>query len=338
MHKEQYHVWSMKDQDTQRIRSDVRQMTDQFGRELTPELAEQYIGSLIRHIGPEYHSYEQFVEKGKEVHRKLGREIYGPLIVGFLSWVEEGLGKKQVPGGAVHFALRDAWPFYTAAHVLWDGCSVYHPVGTYLNRPLLGIEDEIAPENAQANGFVSEYLQKSNITDGGNPIALVDSGAWGTVIRMLKEVYLPHTPLIPLFWYSHNPHIDGFLNDILKEASLPGEFGEVLNDSMECVFPQAYRRPVAFEGNAGTRTLRLTKSDPLSVAWGQAALEGVAEAAHAYKSGISRQDVIQSLIGAYARSQEARNTGGWTGVLPTHTPTWSKGDAFLAAWPERLLP
>jgi hypothetical protein len=211
-------------------------------------------------------------------------------------------------------------------------------VGTYLNRPLLGIEDEIAPENAHANGFVLEYLQKNGIKDNGKPIALVDSGAWGTVIRALKESHVSHTPLVPLFWYSHNPYIKGFLNDVLHDASLPLEFGEVLNDSMECVFPQGYRRPVAFNIDGSTRTLVLEKSDPLSVAWGQAALEGVAEAAHRYKDGISHEEVIKSLEHVHALSEMAKQTSEWTGVLPTHTPTWSKGDEFLAAWPENLLP
>lgn len=338
MQKEHNHMWSEKDQDTFRIRSDVKNMTDLFGRELTPELAKEYIGSLVAHIGPEYGSYEEFIKKGKEVHKTLGREVYGPLIVGFLEWVEHELSEKNVPPGPVHFALRDAWPFYAAAHVLWDGSHVYYPVGTYLNRPLLGIEDEIAPELTHTDGFVAEYLKKNNMSDAGKPVALVDSGAWGTVIRALKETYLPGTPLFPLFWYSHNPHIKGFINGLLAEVSLPPEFGEVLNDSMECVFPQGYRRPVAFETSGTTRTLSLIKSDALSVAWGQAALEGVIEAAHAYKNGISHEDVLRGIHKAYRLSQQSKLSGEWTGVLSTHTPTWSKGDEFLASWPTHLLP
>lgn len=324
--------------DKQRIQSDLSAMTEIFGRELTPDLAKTYIQSLANHIGRAHESYDAFVKQGKEVHRTLGRDLYGPLIIGFLQWTEGKLAEYNIKNGPVHFALRDAWPFYAAAHVLWDGSNVYHPVGTYLNRPLLSVEDEIAPEHASANGFVSEYLKKSGITDEGKPVALVDSGAWGSVVRAIKETYLPHTPFYPLFWYAHNPHIPGFLNEILSEASIPIEFGEVLNDSMECVFPQQYRRPLSFETNGGAHTLALVKSDPLSIAWGQAALEGVMEAAHAYKGGIDREKVLNALQNAYSLSDRAKKTGEWTGVLPTHTPTWSKGEAFLAAWPKDLLP
>lgn len=331
-----YHI--DRDSDVSRVNADLSAMQELFSRELTPQLAEQYIGSLKRHIGSAYESYDAFVQKGKEVHRKLGREIYGPVIVGFLQWTEQKLQENGVPHGPVHFALRDAWPFYTAAHVLWDGSNSYHPVGTYINRPLLSIEDEIAPEKAHTNGFVHEYLAKSGFTDTGKPIALVDSGAWGTVVRAIKETYLPSSPFYPLFWYSHNPFIPGFMNDMLASTGLPAEFGEVLNDSLECVFPQHYRRPTQFITDGSSRSLALEPSDSLSVAWGHAALEGVIEAAHAYKSGISNAIVKEAVQRLYALSQQSSDTGEWTGVLPTHTPTWSKGQEFLASWPEKLLP
>jgi hypothetical protein len=62
------------------------------------------------------------------------------------------------------------------------------------------------------------------------------------------------------------------------------------------------------------------------------------EAAHTYKSGITKDVVRECLQQIYALSQESAATGQWTGVLPTHTPTWTKGEAFLAAWPDTLLP
>lgn len=321
-----------------RINHDISAMKDLFARELTPELAESYIGSLKAHIGSAYDSYESFVDKGKEVHKALGKDMYGPVIVGFLQWAERKLRQQGVKEGPVHFALRDAWPFYTAAHVLWDGSSSYHPVGTYINRPLLSIEDEIAPEKANVNGFVAEYLGKSGIADVGKPVALIDSGAWGTVVRSIKETYLPHTPFYPMFWYSHNPHVAGFINEVIVEAGLPSEFGEVLNDSLECVFPQQYKRPISFVSDGSSRTLSLEHSDALSVAWGEAALEGVAEAARSHKGGIGQDEVVGAVQKLYALSQQAQATGEWTGVLPTHTPTWSKGETFLARWPVDVLP
>jgi hypothetical protein len=326
------------EQEKARIFAGLHDMEAQFARELTPELAQVYIGSLKNHIGSAHESYESFVKQGCEVHKKLGKEVYGPVIIGFLQWAQEKLSTHDIDHGPVHFALRDAWPFYSAAHVLWDGSNTFHPVGTYLNRPLLGIEDEIDPEKSIANGHVAQYLNQSGIKDGGDPVALIDSGAWGTVVQTMKQTYLPHTEFYPIFWYSHNPHIAGFLNEMLPKIGLDVEFGEVLNDSMECVFPQQYKRPTVFNSSASGHRLALEKADPLSVVWGQAALEGVVEAAHVYKGvQIPTYEILAGLHRLSLLSQEAK-MGIWTGVLPDHTPTWSKGEEFLAAWPKNLLP
>lgn len=331
------HIPSIEPQHSFRVDNAIAAMESIVARELSPSLAASYMRSLTDHIG-NTDSYEHFLQQGKEVHRQLGRDVYGPLIVGFIEWAEQTLKEKGIASGPVHFALRDAWPFYTAAHVLWDGTAPYHAVGTYINRPLLGIEDELAPEKTAATGFVEAYLASSGFTDTGKPIALIDSGAWGTVVRSIKERHVAHTPFYPLFWYSHNPAIPGFINHVLETASIPSDFGEVINDSLECVFPQSYRRPVSFDEAGGKRFLTLEKADALSIAWGQAALEGVEEAAHRYKSGIASEDVLESIRRLYALHKKTQETGEWTGVLPTHTPTWSKGADFIAAWPKDLLP
>lgn len=335
--KERYQPQWRNEHDTHRIDSAMAEMESMFARELTPDLANRYITSLHKKIGTAG-SYTEFVEKGTELHKTLGREIYGPIIIGFIQWAEQRIHDQGVLHGPVHFALRDSWPFYTAAHVLWDGSGSYHALGTYINRPLLGIEDEIAPEHAKVNGYLQEYLESGGFIDHGHPITLIDSGAWGTVVRSIKEQFLPNTPFYPLFWYSHNPSIPGFINEVLSDTSLPEEFGEVINDSLECVFPQAYKRPVRFDGTNANRFLTLEQSDALSVAWGQAALQGVAEAAHHYKTGISKTDVEHAIRRLYDLHLKAKQTNEWTGVLPTHTPTWTKGDEFLAAWPKNLLP
>jgi hypothetical protein len=307
-----------------------------LSRELTPQFAEKYLDSLTMKLGGINQSLSEITQKGEALHFSIGHDIYGGLISSMISDIyinEQDLRYR----GPIFFALRDAAPFLAAAKVIMGG-NVY-PMGIYLNRPLLGIEDEIAPEISQSDGILKEYLSNNHILENGK-IILVDTGAWGTVVRALKTTYLQKTSFIPIFWFSHNPYIPGFIDDNLKYYGFEQKYGEILNDSLECVFPQLYKRPTSgnlFPGKSGV-DLKLESSDLLSQAWGRAALGGVTARAKEYQksdSGFSILAELQKLIGL---SELSKTTGEWTGVLPDHTPTWSKGTEFIANWPKNLLP
>ena len=141
-----------------------------------------------------------------------------------------------------------------------------------------------------------------------------------------------------MFFYSHNSHIPGYINGVLASCGIEEKFGEVLNDSIECVFPQPHVRPVDVIQVNGSWQVQLETSGYLSQEWGQAALSGVQSAAIAAQSGQPIESGQSALFKLKALSLKAKKTGQWTGVLSTNTPTWSKGQEFLNAWPEDLLP
>lgn len=317
--------------------SHISQFEAIFAKELTPELASVYVASLAEKLGGPNQELAEIVKRGELLHQHVGETIYGPLIAGYVQWVEAMCGEVSHTG-PVYFALRDALPLKTAADVLWDGKAIY-PVGVYANRPMLMIEDEIAPEWANANGKVVQYLGMLGLA-GMKKVVWSDTGAWGTVVKALKVGLLNDADYLPLFWYSHNPHISGYVNTLLAECRINDKFGEILNDSLECVFPQPHVRPLDVVSGPTGWQVKLELSCYLSQVWGNAALLGVNNAAHKVRAegGISLEAQIRSLQHLYSLHEIAKTTGQWTGVLPVNTPTWSLGPEFINAWPEGLLP
>ena len=305
-----------------------------FAKELTPELAEDYVASLVEALGGLNQPLDILVQKGITLHEFVGEKLYGPLITGYVNWVEKMCGEIDHTG-PVFFALRDAAPLQTAANVLWQDKDIYS-VDVYANRPMLNIEDEIDPQWAHANGNVVKYLGMLGLAQM-KKVVWADTGAWGTVVKALKVGMLNNSDFYPLFFYSHNPYIPGYLNEILVECGIEDKFGEVLNDSIECVFPQPHKRPLYVFQVAGHWQVQLDISCYLSQEWGQAALTGVQNAAISELKG-QPIDEQSAIINLKKLSDKAKDTGKWTGVLPINTPTWSKGDEFLANWPPNLLP
>lgn len=161
---------------------------------------------------------------------------------------------------------------------------------------------------------------------------------WGTIVKLMKQTILTDTKLYPFFWYSHNPNILGYLNSLREEAGLPEKMLETINDSLECMFPQPYQRPVQITDNGNGPEVVLAPSAELAVAWGKAALDGVSSAARQFDGNITHDMEITHLRMLAELSTTTLKTKEWTGVLPHNTPTWSHGDEFLAEWPENLLP
>lgn len=315
----------------------IEEMQEVFAKELTPELAKVYVDSLIAKLGGSNQSLESLVEKGNQLHYKIGKELYGPLLVGFSQWVEKKIGEIG-HSGPVFLVLRDAAPLKVAADVMWNGKDIY-PVGIYANRPLLGIKDEISPEWSDVNGNLLEYLKSLGLTDAKKAI-WIDSGAWGTVPKVLKENMLQNSKFYPLFWYSHNPHIPGFLNELISMSGVDLKFGEILNDSLECVFPQPFKRPLDIFENKLSWQIELKPSGLLSLKWGQSALAGVQQCAQEKFIGGTQSagENLENLHKLIKLSQYSKENNVWTGVLPINTPTWSKGEEFLASWKPNLLP
>ncbi len=314
---------------------EIQRLNEIFSKELTPELSMQYLGSLVRKLERADQPWETFVAKGEALHQFVGENLYGPLIVCYVNWVKKNCDALGYSGN-VYFALRDAAPLETAAAIVWEGGKL-QPVGLYANRPILGIEDEISLEESQSFQLGLKYLESKGIHENGD-IVWADSGAWGTVVKLMKQTILTDTKLYPFFWYSHNPYIPGYLNSLMEEARLPEKMLETINDSLECMFPQPFQRPVRIINNGNEPEVVLVPSTELAVAWGRAALDGVSNAARQFDGSIAHDMEITHLKMLAELSTTTLKTNEWTGVLPHNTPTWSHGPEFLVEWPKNLLP
>lgn len=305
-----------------------------LSKELTPDLAALYVGSLLNLLTSESFGQE-LVKAGQEWHYQVGKELYGPLINGYCKWLESKCIELGHTGG-VYFALRDAAPLMESAKVLWKQSEI-HPVGIYANRPLLGIEDEISPEISHVDGNMQKYLKGKALTNK-EIVVWSDTGAWGTVIKVLKQGVLSNHKMYPFFWYSHNPNIPGYLNELLNKIGADAAIGEVLNDSLECVFPQQHLRPVELVQINDGWDVKLENSGDLSAIWGQAALSGVKDSAINLITGKEPFQEIKALKKLIEAHENAKENNVVTGVLPSNTPTWSKGSDFLLTWSASLLP
>lgn len=318
-----------------KIVREIHSLNQIFSSELAKGLSMQYLGSLLRRLGRADQPWEAFVAKGEALHQYVGEKLYGPLVVGYVNWVRKNCGEMGYKGN-VYFALRDATPLETAAEIVWEGSDL-HPVGVYANRPILGIADEMVAGQIQNNQAGLKYLESKGLCQNRD-VVWADSGAWGTVVKLMKQTILMNTKLYPFFWYSHNPHIPGYLNSLRGEAGLPEKMLETINNSLECMFPQLYQRPVQIENNGNGPEVVLVPSTTLAVAWGKAALEGISKAASNLKGNLSHSEEVIQLKMLAELSKTTLITNEWAGVLPHNTPTWSHGPQFLANWPLDLLP
>lgn len=152
----------------------------------------------------------------------------------------------------------------------------------------------------------------------------VDSGCYGTIVL---ELHGAGMEFHPLFFFSKNPNIPGFLNEIgLSESE-----GELLNDSLECAFPNVYQRPSRFVERCGIVQPDLKLNDDLSVQFGKASLAGLEEG----DKRTGRADPLCEARRLLDLSIIARE-GSFTGLLPRTTPEWSQKQDFLANWPKEL--
>lgn len=270
-------------------------------KELGSEGATEFIESLMRVSSGS-------VENAVSFFYHLGT-TWAPIIRLWGEWVLVRASYKTIA-----LILRDAKPLQEfSASGTWKKM--------YLNRKNCGIPDEISGDNEHAyHPLLTKYLDQNECTDG---FTFVDSGYYGTIVRELHELGFKFQPL---FFFSKNPHIPGFLN----ELGITEKEGEILNDSLECAFPNVYERPKDIVEKNGNISIPLSPTDTLSILFGKTALHGV-------------RDCIRKPVGnafketskLLALSEQAR-TGIFTGVLASSSPEWSGKKDFLESWPSDL--
>jgi len=268
--------------------------------ELGHKLAQEFVASL--------HSKSRgCIHEATRLFYDLGT-LWAPIMAAWSQWV---LDHAQ---GTIAIILRDAKP-------LTELSITQHWKQLYLNRRICGVADELS-NNSQSDyhPLLKCYLQQSGCLEH---FTFVDSGCYGTVVLELHNLGMNFQPL---FFFSKNPAIRGFIN----ECGLSMAEGEILNDSLECAFPHVYERPTEFAITNGIVHATLQPSDTLSILFGTAAMLGVRSIRH--KPDPSLQRATDSLL---CSSEKARR-GDFTGVLGHTSPEWSKKAEFLSNWPQHL--
>lgn len=277
-------------------------------KNLAPELGEDLAQELARSIAC-YH--DGSLRSLEHIFFEVGVQ-WSAVLLAWRDWISEKAQYRPV------LLMRDAEPLTVIPRSSqWQVA--------WLNRKNCGIEDELSGDRgATINPFIKDYLEQENLLE---PFTFVDGGAWGTIVLELYGIGLRFQPL---FFYSHNPNIPGFLN----ELGISREDGELLNDSLECSFLKSIRRPSRFcQDASGKIRPELLRTDPVIASLSRATLRGVEAGAANLRQVPDPHRAIECLL---ALSRKAANSGKFSGILPRNSPTWSKGESFLASWPKRL--
>lgn len=247
------------------------------------------------------------ITKAARFYYELG-QTWAPIIHLWKQWIIEVTTASKDP---IALMMRDAKPLDVISPVDWKRL--------YINRTNCGIADELSgDEEKMASPLLLRYLRENGCTNG---FWFVDSGCYGSIVLELHQLGINFNPL---FFFSKNPNIPGFINQWVNE-----EQGTMLNDSFECCFPNLVQRPTVFLREKGVVTVPLLQTDELSKFFGEWALKGVAD----FKSSADMRgkEEIAKLL---AMCEDAKTV--FTGFLPNPTPEWSKKKEFLAAWPKEL--
>jgi hypothetical protein len=272
-------------------------------RELGDDLGTKFFQSLRE-------SVEDNISVAEEKFRDVGR-AWAPIIHHWGSWVLD-VERRDLPTALI---LRDAKTIgsYRQAR-RWKQI--------YVNRKITGIADELSHDGeGECQPLLIPYLAEHGCDQ---EFTLVDSGCYGTVVLELSKLGVKTNPL---FFWSKNPHIPGFLNTL----GITEEEGTILNDSMECAFPHLIERPEKLLRLRNRIVPDIHQADPLSIRFGKAALLGLSIRMTEAGWGTAREEVQRLL----ARAEDAAR-GHFTGILSETSPEWSKKMEFLRNWPAHL--
>lgn len=326
---------------------EVAILKDQFAidmEEVAPDLkshglAQHYADSLFNKLVSKGAStLEQLTRNGSQEFHHIGKHVLGPLAVSFVDTV-----LKNSQGKAI-FPARDATPFFHIAKTLktlnpfaypLDLGDIQNPV---FNRKMWGIEDEQDPENHVlpiTHPLVQKLLSQMGFFSDQQK-SFIEVGCWGSMVDQLNQAMqqgnMPTEKYSVYFLYSHLPdNIYGFTN--IHGNDVPESVLEIIADTWEA-FPKFFKRPTKLVEENGVVKASLDGkliASPFLHAWSLAALQGVVDAASDFVATgqvIHPRDEILKLWQLSVKAQ----SGEFTGVLPTHTETWSEGEAWKASW------
>lgn len=277
-----------------------QQYQNTLASELGPELAHEFTHQL-------YTESRGCIQVASHFFYTLGTH-WAALMHAWGSWIQVHAQ------GTPALILRDAKPL-SVLHLSKQWKRLY------LNRPICGIPDELSGDmSACRHPYLDRYLTQSGCA---KYFTFVDSGCYGTVVLQLHNAGLNFQPL---FFFSKNPNIAGFLNHL----GLSMTDGEILNDSLECCFPHIYKRPTELVEIHGSIQPDLHATDMLSVKFGMAAMDGIRQSER--QTAIHPARSVETLLSLSHRTR----LGEFTGILGHTSPEWSKKNEFLRNWPKHL--
>jgi len=277
---------------------------NEYLKTLTAELGKDTAALFIQSLKADSQAVIGTAEK---FFYALGR-TWSPLMHHWAEWIQSMSRQKTTA-----LILRDAKPLEGSSRAAkWKRL--------YLNRQNCGIADEISGHaGLECHPLLKRYLAQEGCADA---FTFVDSGCYGSIVLELHRIGFHFDPL---FFFSKNPRIPGFLNEI----GVSEKDGEVLNDSLECAFPNIHLRPDRFVEVRGRVEPSLEHADTLSVLFGNAALAGVKE------NPPSATDPLTEARKLIELSRRA-HAGEFTGILGNSSPEWSGKTEFLENWPGDL--
>lgn len=302
-------------------------------------LARQYAGSLFKKlVGTGANTLEQLVIAGAQEFHYVGKHVLGPLAVSVVDTVLKGCNGKAI------FPARDATPFFHIAKTLKKLNPDAYPVAMDdivnpdFNRTLWGVEDKQDQDPEGEVMSISHPLVRKLLSQMGffsdQPKTFIEVGCWGSMIDKLNEAMaegnMPIEEYSVYFLYTHLPNnIYGFTN--INGVSIPEPVLETIADTWEA-FPKFYKKVKKLvEEDGMVKGSRVLVDSPFLKPWTEAALQGVVDAASDFiyqGQVINPQNELLKLWGLSIQAQ----AGQFTGVLPRHTETWSKGEEWKANW------
>jgi len=207
------------------------------------------------------------------------------------------------------------------------------------NRTLWGVEDEEEDQDPEGEVMsISHPLVQKLLSQMGffsdQPKTFIEVGCWGSMVDELNKAMakgdIPTEEYSVYFLYTHLPNnIYGFTN--IAGENIPEDVLETVADTWEA-FPKFYKKVKKLvEEDGMVKGLHEVVDSPFLKPWTEAALRGVEDAASDF---ICQGQVINpqdELLKLWRLSIQAQS-GQFTGVLPTHTKTWSKGEEWKANW------
>lgn len=312
------------------IDKNVYELKKHLITEIGEDLAYKFLGSLK--------DRENLVK----TYENLGK-LWAPLILGWYNW----LIKQNVVNPKIMMRDGKILTFNKDFKKL------------YLNRKNMGIEDEFDSTIKKAkieNSLIVKYLKQEDVYD--KYFTFIDSGCWGSIVFDLNtKQQFSKMNFKPLFFYSHNPNIKGFLNDLMEKNIIRDEkFCELLNDSLESAFLNYEKRTEKFEEKNNKIFPIIEEENCFIAKLGKKALESLfVEIAEILKlepknkeimlkEGLSTEElskyllkidiykIIKDGIKKLKDAQEKAYKGEFTGILPINSPTSKSGPMLLTKW------